>query len=264
MPAPGHGGPKVDRPAGALPTFGFVTVHRQPLADGVSHEAGWLAGSAALGQPSAHLWTAPVGIVVPRRYTARPGWAAVAADARHGEVQVRASGGGLVPQGPGVWNLSLAWPAPGTVPTGTEAIYQGLCAALAAALARLGVACSPQAVTGSFCDGRYNLAAQGRKLAGTAQAWRRVQGVPMVLTHAVLVVDADPVALTIRANAVETVLGATTRYQADALTSVALACPDPRHRSDIEARTITVLAEQFARVAPARTHSNQETAHGVA
>lgn len=246
--------------AHALPAFGFVTVHRQPLAAGVAHEADWLAGSAALGLASAHLWTAPTGIVVPRRYTTAPGWAQAAADGHHGEVQVRASGGGLVPQGPGVWNLSLAWPAPGAVPTGTDAIYRDLCAALAAALARLGIAASPQTVAGSFCDGRYNLAVDGRKLVGTAQAWRRVGGVPMVLAHAVIVVSADPTELTARANAFEAAPATGTRYRADALTSVALAT----RQRDIEARTLTVLAEQFARVVPPRVFASTENPHGAA
>lgn len=231
----------------ALPVFGFVCVHRQPLAGGIAHEAEWLARGAATGRAAAHLWQAPLGLVVPRRYTALPGWPAPC----DGELQVRHSGGGLVPQGPGVWNLSLLWPAPGAAPSGTDAIYQALCGSLSVAFARLGVAATAQAVDGSFCDGRFNLAVRGRKLVGTAQAWRRVDGRPMVLAHAVIVVSADPVALTARANAFETALGSATRYRADALTSVAAEAADP---ADIEARTVTVLAEQFARVVPPREH----------
>lgn len=240
-------------------------MHRQPLSTGIGHEADWLAGSAALGLASAHLWTAPRGLVVPRRYTALPGWAAAAAaaaDGRHGELQVRASGGGLVPQGPGVWNLSLAWPAPAATPVDTDGVYRGLCDALAAAFARLGLAATPQAVEGSFCDGRYNLAVNGAKFVGTAQAWRRVDGRPMVLAHAVVVVDADPAELTARANAFEALLGSTTRYRAEAVTSVALACGGGG--PDIEARTLTVLAEQFARVVPPRVFDPLEIQHGAA
>jgi len=246
----------------SLPAFGFVSVHRQPLAGGVAREAEWLARSAALSSACAHLWTAPRGLVVPRRYTTWPGWGAAAADARHGEVQVRASGGGLVPQGPGVWNLSLAWPADAATPANAEGVYRALCEALAAALARLGLSAAPQPVAGSFCDGRYNLAVGGAKLVGTAQAWRRVAGRPMTLAHAVLVVSADPAELAARANAFEVALGTATRYRADAVTSVALACgqADP----DIEARTLTVLAERFARVVPPRTPHPLETAHGPA
>jgi lipoate-protein ligase A len=231
----------------ALPVFGYVCVHRQPLAGGIAHEAAWAAHCVASGRAAAHLWQAPRGLVVPRRYTTLPGWPAPC----DGELQVRHSGGGLVPQGPGVWNLSLLWPASGATPSGTDAIYQHLCGELSAAFARLGLHATPQPVDGSFCDGRFNLAVRGRKLVGTAQAWRRVDGHPLVLAHAVIVINANPAELTARANAFEAALGSTTRYRADALTCVAAEAAD---RTDIEARTITVLAEQFARAVPPREH----------
>ena len=228
----------------SLPRFGFVTIHDQPLPDGIAAEAEWLARCAELRRASAHLWRGTESLVVPRRYTALPGWAAAVAARPAGAVQVRASGGGLVPQGEGLWNLSLAWPAPGATPSGTDAVYEALCEALAAAFARLGIAASAQPVEGSFCDGRFNLAVGGRKLVGTAQAWKRVAGVPVVLAHAVIVVTADPEALTERANAFEQALGTATRYRADALTSVAREAAG----GDIEPRCLQVIAEQFARI----------------
>src|SRR5437870_8799003 len=97
----------------ALPTFGFVTMHDRPLSDGVACEAQWMAAAAAHGCALAHLWEGAPGFVVPRSYerlprfaAARDRWAASGLP-----VQVRASGGGLVPQGPGVLNLTLAWSA---------------------------------------------------------------------------------------------------------------------------------------------------------
>jgi lipoate-protein ligase A len=224
-----------------LPIFGFVAVHRQPLADGVGAEADWLERCAATGHAAAHLWTAPVGLVVPRRYATLPGWAA----APKAGVQVRASGGGLVPQGPGLWNLTLIWPAASAAPDGMHTIYQAFCAELAAAFARLGLRAEPGEVAGSFCDGRWNLALGGRKFLGTAQAWRRIAGRTLVMAHAVIVVDADPQALTDRCNAFEAALGSGVGYRADALTSLAREVADPR---DLEARTLAVLAEQFAHV----------------
>jgi lipoate-protein ligase A len=226
-----------------LPIFGFVTVHDAPLEGGVACESDWMARCAATGRAAAHLWQAPVGLVVPRRYTLLPGWAA-ARDAHAGELQVRASGGGLVPQGPGVWNLSLAWPAPSAMPVNTDAVYRALCAELSAAFARLAIVATPQPVTGSFCDGRYNLAVNGRKLVGTAQAWRRMAGQPVVLAHAVIVVDADPAVLSTRANDFEAALGSATRYRADALTSVAIEAADPH----VARRALQAIAAQFARV----------------
>lgn len=227
-----------------LPRFPFVTIHDDPLTDGICAEGEWLQRCAALQRPSAHLWRGTEGLVVPRRYTALPGWAAAVAVLPPGRVQVRASGGGLVPQGEGVWNLSLMWPVPAAAPSGTDALYAALCDAFAAAFARLGIVAGARPVDGSFCDGRFNLAVGGRKLVGTAQAWKRVAGVPVVLVHAVFVVTADPDALTARANDFEARLGTPTRYRADALTSVAREAPGV----DVESRTLQLIAERFAQL----------------
>lgn len=240
-----------------LPVFGFVALHRRPLEDGIAQEAAWMAQCAATGRPAAHLWAGAEGLVVPRNVTAAPGWAA----ADKTGVQVRASGGGLVPQGPGVLNLSLVWPAPSAEPQGTDAVYAALCGELAAALERLGVQARAQPVQGSWCDGRWNLAAGGRKLVGTAQAWRRVQGRPVVLAHAVIVSSADPAALTARANDFERRLGREVRYRDDALTSLAQASGLPPGPA-LDDRVAHVVAERFARVVPPR--AAQETIHGPA
>jgi lipoate-protein ligase A len=238
-----------------LPIFGFVCVHREPLAEGPAAEAEWLASCAATGRAAAHLWQGRPGLVVPRKLAAEPGWAE--ASVRHG-AQLRLSGGGTVPQGPGLWNLSLLWPAPSSTPTDTERLYAALCANLADALRRLGLQARPQSVPGAFCDGRWNLAVGGRKLVGTAQAWRRVAGVPLVLAQAMIVVSADPQSVTAQANAFEATLGSGRRYDPAALTSVARETGDPA----IEARALAVLAEQFAHRLPPRVA--KEAVNGVA
>lgn len=224
----------------SLPPFAGVAVHEQPLQGGVACESGWMERCAATGSTAAHLWQAPPGLVVPRRYTLLPGWPA-ARDAAAGELQVRASGGGLVPQGPGIWNLSLVWPAPEATAIDTSGVYLALCAGLAAAFAHVGIVATPQPVEGSFCDGRYNLAVGGRKLVGTAQAWRRIAGRMVVLAHAVIVVDAEPALLTAQANDFEALLGSPTRYRADALTSVAIEAADPLVRP----RALQAVADRF-------------------
>jgi lipoate-protein ligase A len=237
----------------SLPVSGFVTVHERPLADGIASEAEWMASAAATGSAAAHLWRGEPALVVPRSCTTLPGWPAAAQAYR---VLVRASGGGVVPQGPGLLNLSLVWrtdanAVAGDAPSGTDAIYRALCDRLADALAQLGIAAAPQAVQGSFCDGRFNLAVAGRKLVGTAQSWRRVAGMPVVLAHALIIVDADPRALTEAANAFERDLGSGRRYRAEALTSVALAWQQAHGRApdvDLVGRLSTALAERFTRV----------------
>ena len=249
----------------SLPVFGFVTVHERPLADGMAQEARWCEQVAATGRAVAHLWQGVPGFVVPRRYERLPRWreACAAAVARGRSVQVRASGGGLVPQGPGVWNLSLVWRAPQAAPVDTTSLYAAFAGELAAALERLGLRASTQAVQGSFCDGRFNLAIDGRKCIGTAQAWRRIAGQPVVLLHAVIVASAEPNRLTDEANAFEADAGSESRYRSEALVSVAQACraamsaSAPVSEAPCEARLLTALAEQFARVVPPHVHGDE-------
>lgn len=189
-------------------------------------EAGPLADEILLApaarEPVACLWQTAPGLVVPRTYAARPGFAAVQAEfaARGCPVHVRQSGGGVVPQGPGILNLSLAQAFSGRPLDHSEALYRHLCALIAEALAAFGIQARAQAVEGSFCDGRYNLAvpAPVRKIAGTAQVWRRVPGhAPdrhVGLVHALILVRCDPAELTARANALEAALGSARRYDA--------------------------------------------------
>lgn len=233
-----------------LPAFESVVLHPLPLPDAIAHEAMWMEAAALWGQAGAHLWQGPPGWVVPRRYTQLAGWAGARIE---GELQVRASGGGLVPQGPGIWNLSLVWPAADDAPAHSTAVYRALCERLAAGLATLGLEASAGEVRGSFCDGRFNLAARGRKLVGTAQAWRRLQGRQIGLAHAVIVIDADPADLAQRANAVETALGNDTRYDSAAMTSVRL---EAGGGDDIEERTLQALAACMIH--------HEENCHGIA
>lgn len=226
-----------------LPAFSSVTVHHAPLRDGVAVEAEWIAQVAGSGIAQAHLWQGEPGWSVPRSYTRSPAW-----DAHDHGLRVRASGGGLVPQGPGLANLSLVWRSR-AAPTHSDAIYRALCAGLQRALAHIGVLATTQAVEGSFCDGRYNLAVDGRKIAGTAQAWRRIEGRQVVLAHALLIVDADVDALTDEANAIEQALGRPTRYVAGAVTSIARAWSAQNRApvaADFAATLQQAVAAQFA------------------
>lgn len=181
------------------------------------------------GEAVAQLWQAPQGFVIPasyRKFTeltatselfARRGW----------PVWLRRSGGGLVPQGPGIVNLSLAWPVYQSLGEAAEPIYLSLCALLQRTLATFGVTSHCQAVSGSFCDGRYNLACgegeQARKIAGTAQYWRPMAGGKghVVLAHAVVLLDADLAAAHRAANDFEAQLGSGRVYRADKTVTLA-------------------------------------------
>jgi len=74
-----------------------------------------LLEQASAGRWLAHLWQAPVSLVVPSSYLRHAQLEAARADfaARGCPVWLRLSGGGLVPQGPGIVNLSLAYPVRG-------------------------------------------------------------------------------------------------------------------------------------------------------
>ncbi len=186
----------------------------------------WLE-QALQGQAIAALWHGAPALVAPLSYRRYANLAEVsAASLRQGwPVRLRRSGGGVVPQGPGILNLSLAYPCVGAPGALAEPAYAHLCGLLGSALACLGIACQPAAVAGSFCDGRFNLAvrAQGRlrKIAGTAQYWRRANGRQAVLAHALLLIDADPALLCAQANRFEAALGSPRQYDAQALTNVA-------------------------------------------
>lgn len=234
MSMPGSCSTSVPEPAGAVNRWpnGAAPEPLHWLApaqalDG-TQETEWLE-QALNGQATAALWSGITGLVAPLSYRQHAGLdgACAAASARGWPVRLRRSGGGVVPQGPGILNLSLAYPCSGAPGSQSEPVYAHLCALLADALADLGIASHCQAVTGSFCDGRFNLAVTlaGRacKIAGTAQYWRRAKGRQAVLAHALLLVDADPELLCAEANRFEHELGSTRRYQETALANVAQA-----------------------------------------
>lgn len=186
---------------------------------------------AAAGRCVARLWQASRSLVVPRSYRRFAALEAARADfAQRGcPVYLRLSGGGLVPQGPGILNLSLAYPVRGTLGDLSDAVYQHLCGILAQALGTLGLQTHWQAVDGAFCDGRFNLAwgpaQNARKIAGTAQYWRRVAGpapspLHVVLVHALLLVSADTQEITQRANAFEEAIDSGRRYLPERVVSV--------------------------------------------
>ncbi len=199
---------------------------RLNLLDGDT-ELQWLDEALVGGQARAVLWCAPRGLVAPLSYRSHAGFDAACADfgAAGWPVRLRRSGGGVVPQGPGLLNLSLAY-CPGGAPGHcADAVYAHLCATLARALGWLGIETHTRSVRGSFCDGRFNLAVltnEGdRKIAGTAQYWRRDGERHAVLAHALLLLEADTELLTEKANAFEAALGSEQRYDANAVTTIA-------------------------------------------
>ena len=84
---------------------------------------------AAAGRKVAQIWHGPQSLVVPSSYKRFSNLDKVRAQyaAAGCPVFLRKSGGGLVPQGPGIINLSLAWPIERTFGEAAEDVYRYLC-----------------------------------------------------------------------------------------------------------------------------------------
>lgn len=205
------------------PAFQELLCRDGPL-DG-NDEMVWLE-QALGGRTVAAAWTGRQGLVAPVSYQRHAELDTVcqAFAARGWPVRLRRSGGGVVPQGPGILNLSLAYPCAGQAGDLSQAVYQHLCAILASSLLALGIATVERSVPGSFCDGRYNLAVElggvAHKICGTAQYWKRADGAQAVLVHALVLLDARVVQMTEICNAFESALGSSRRYETDTLTNV--------------------------------------------
>ena len=170
------------------------------FAEAQRRERELLAGASSLlpGIAQVLIWRTEKAIIVPRGMPARDGFAeaALAMAARGFPVYERDTGGDLTPQSPGMVNLSMVFRLDGANPN-IEAAYRRLVQPLIGFLVeRYGLEADVCAVPGAFCDGAYNIAYQGKKLAGTAQRWRLIGGEgpsrkAAVLGHIALMADID-------------------------------------------------------------------------
>lgn len=182
-----------------------------------------LLDRAAAGEPVSCIWEPSASLVVPSTYLRYERFPMLCEryERRGWPVYLRRSGGGLVPQDRGVVNLSMAWRTSADMATGTTQVYRALCQLLQDAVEPFDIDLQAQAVNGSFCDGRFNLAMGGRKVAGTAQYWQRLSKTEhVVLAHACLMVRADLALLTRRANEFEGQLGSDRRYEQNAIANL--------------------------------------------
>ncbi len=108
-------------------------------------------------------------------------------------VYLRPTGGDVTPQGAGTLNVSTVFRVGKEEGRNLESIYRWLCNPLISWVESLGNQASYGSINQSFCDGRFNVAVDGRKLAGTAQRWRACasrDGDWAILAHAIVLVDA--------------------------------------------------------------------------
>lgn len=138
------------------------------------------------------LWTNPACLVLPSRFAKRIAEQPLCEFARQTNfaVAVRNSGGTVVVHRPGVLNISLVHTIPEQA-VSMQRVYRPLIDLVGGAMARLGLTTGFGGVSGSFCDGGYNIVWEGRKLGGTSARIRTKHGRVACLAHAYLAVDGD-------------------------------------------------------------------------
>jgi octanoyl-[GcvH]:protein N-octanoyltransferase len=154
-------------------------------------------------------------------------------------VSVRSSGGSAVPLGPGVICVSVLTSWHGTPPLLAQG-YELVCAPIVAALASIGLAATIGPAPGSFCDGKYNILVDGKKVAGTAQRRTARADGGALLSHAMLIVDADPAALTAVVAKFYDRAGSDKKLDAASVTSLAQLLA-PSARKNLRARLTELL-----------------------
>ncbi|HEY0289633.1 MAG TPA: lipoate--protein ligase family protein [Pseudomonas sp.] len=138
-------------------------------------------------------------LVMPRRLSRLEGFieASESLSESGWPVLLRESGGEPVPQSPATVNIALVYVQPPSDldKDRIEKAYMRLCQPIIEVLTELGGTASLGEVEGAFCDGRFNVNLDGRKMVGTAQRWRQSQGGkrPVVLAHGAMLLDNERV-----------------------------------------------------------------------
>lgn len=168
--------------------------HFETVEDGLNAELAMLT-AVSEGKIS-HVslaWTTNQSLVVPSQVTRRAGYsnAALRSASRGWPVAIRRTGGGTTPQGPGVLNVAIAFELEESARV--DNAYATICDPIVAALRNFDLDASVGPVEGAFCDGDFNVLVEGRKIAGTAQRWRRCRASDhqAVLAHALILVDCE-------------------------------------------------------------------------
>jgi len=160
-------------------------------------------------------------LVMPRRLNRLPGFeAACAVSAEAGwPVLLRDTGGEPVPQSATTINIALVYAPPRSegdlnrIETG----YRRLCDPICQLLDELGGSSSLGEIDGAFCDGRFNVNLDGRKMVGTAQRWRQSQGGqrPVGLVHGAMLMDDDRASMVAAVNRFNEACGLEQRVRAE-------------------------------------------------
>ena len=186
------------------------------------------AGGLSPGMAQVLVWRTARSIIVPRGMPSKDRYdVAVRAMTDRGfPVYERDTGGDLTPQSPGMINLSMVFRLDGASPNIKGAYLRLVQPVIEFLRHQYDLAADVCAVPGAFCDGAYNIAYQGKKLAGTAQRWRLIGGEgpsrqAAVLGHVALMADVDLVPAIDALNAFYAVAGIDRHIELDKHITVA-------------------------------------------
>ncbi|OSR69297.1 Octanoyl-[GcvH]:protein N-octanoyltransferase [Pseudomonas syringae pv. actinidiae] len=185
-------------------------------------------------------------LVMPRRMSRLPGFAEASETlADNGwPVLLRETGGEPVPQSCATVNIALVYAQPpmDIDRDRIETAYLRLCQPILDLLIELCGKASLGEVAGAFCDGRFNVNLEGRKMVGTAQRWRQSQGGtrPVVLAHGALLLDDERVQMVAAVNRFNELCELEQRVRADS--HIAL------HEAFPEAKALERLAQAYRRL----------------
>jgi len=190
-------------------------------------------------------------LVMPRRLSRLPGFesACEVSAAAGWPVLLRDTGGEPVPQSATTINIALVYAPPRSEGdlNRIESGYRRLCDPICQLLDELGGTSSLGEIDGAFCDGRFNVNLDGRKMVGTAQRWRQSKGGtrPVGLVHGALLLDNERESMVAAVNRFNEACGLEQRVRAESHIALheKFAAPDALGRLDALYRQL--LADMF-------------------
>ncbi|MCQ3028622.1 lipoate--protein ligase family protein [Pseudomonas tremae] len=188
-------------------------------------------------------------LAMPRRMSRLPGFIEASDTlADNGwPVLLRETGGEPVPQSCATVNIALVYaqPAADSDRDRIETAYLRLCQPILDLLLALGGQASLGEVAGAFCDGRFNVNLDGRKMVGTAQRWRQSQGGtrPVVLAHGALLLDDQRAQMVAAVNRFNELCELDQRVRAESHIALHEAFPDAQVLEHLAQRYQRMLAE---------------------
>ncbi|WJK09350.1 lipoate--protein ligase family protein [Pseudomonas fluorescens] len=191
-------------------------------------------------------------LVMPRRLNRLPGFdhACEISAAAGWPVLLRETGGEPVPQSASTINIALVYAPPRSegdlnrIETG----YRRLCDPICELLDELGGMSSLGEVDGAFCDGRFNVNLDGRKMVGTAQRWRQSQGGqrPVGLVHGAMLVEDERESMVAAVNRFNEACGLEQRVRATSHIALHEKFPAPHALARLDELFRLMLAQIYA------------------